>query len=168
MDWILLDNKPLKKLTHQHNDISKKINELGEKIDVLEKQNKNLENFLIHNQKLYLKHFNIICDILQENRTLYMNQFQNETQEIESLKPILNDIRYRSPSPSKESESSDDSTLITRFNNLVWRASGKTNRNQITTPKFNAINLMNHCPPKITNTPPDECDVIPVLTKSVE
>lgn len=146
MDWILLDNKPLKKLTQQHNDIYKKLEEMDAKIDVLEKKNQNLENFLIRNQKLYLRHFNIICDILQENRILYMKQFQNESDGIESLKPILNDIRHRSPSP-KDNDNGNEETLVARFNNLVWRATGKPNsRNQITTPKFNPVNLINNCP----------------------
>jgi hypothetical protein len=140
MDWILLDNKPFKNILTQQDDMNKKMDSLTKKIDELEKQNQNLENFLIHNQKLYLKHFNIICDILQENRQLYMKQFQNETQEIESLKPILNELNIKST--NKENIDSSDPNMIARFNNLVWRSSQKKNDKYLTTPKINS-NLLN-------------------------
>jgi hypothetical protein len=139
MDWILLDNKPFKKILTQQEEMNKKIDSLTKKIDELEKHNQNLENFLIHNQKLYLKHFNIICDILQENRQLYMKQFQNETQEIESLKPILNELNTKSINKQEEDT---DPNMIARFNNLVWRTTQKKNDTYLTTPKINS-NLLN-------------------------
>jgi hypothetical protein len=145
MDWILLDNKPLNKLTKQHDDINNKLDLLTKKIDELNKKNIDLENFLIHNQKLYLKQFNIICDILQENRALYMKQFQNESDEIESLKPILNDIKHRpqATSPVTVDSSDNDSNLMVRFNNLVWRSTSKrSNRGLNTTPRISPINLI--------------------------
>jgi hypothetical protein len=141
MDWILLDNKPFKKILTQQEEINKNIDSLNKKVVDLEKQNKNLENFLIHNQQLYLKHFNMICDILQENRQLYMKQFQNETQEIESLKPILNELNTKSTNKEEEREDKD-SNMIARFNNLVWRSTQKKNDTYLTTPKINS-NLLN-------------------------
>ena len=129
MDWILLDNKPFKKILDQQNDMINKLECLNKKVEELEKQNQNLENFLINNQKLYLKHFNIICDILQDNRTLYMRQFQNETQEIESLKPILHDLKTTKTETDNQTEN-----FAARFNNLVWRASNKNTSKYLTTP----------------------------------
>lgn len=129
MDWILLDNKPFKKIIDQQSEMANQLESLNKKVEELEKQNKNLENFLINNQKLYLKHFNIICDILQENRTLYMRQFQNETEEIESLKPILNDLKT-----TKTEKDKDTANFAARFNNLVWRASNNNTNKYLTTP----------------------------------
>ena len=127
MDWILLDNKPFKKIIKQQEDMSTKLENMTNKIYELEKQNKNLENFLMNNQKLYLKHFNIICDILQDNRSLYMRQFENETQEIESLKPILNDIKT-----NKKPEETENENFAARVNNLIWRTSNS--HKYLTTP----------------------------------
>lgn len=131
MDWILLDNKPFKNITEQQGEMYKKMDELIKKVNDLEKQNQNLENFLIHNQKLYLKHFNIICDILQENRSLYMKQMQSGNEEIESLKPILRDIeRHSHQEPQRE----PSPELRARYDNLVWRSQCKS---YLTTPKVN-------------------------------
>ena len=129
MDWILLDNKPFKKIIDQQENMSNKLESLTKKVEDLEKQNKNLENFLINNQKLYLKHFNIICDILQENRGLYMREFQNESEEIESLKPLLNNIKTQ-----KEPEEKEPENLAARVNNLIWRASNNNTNKYLTTP----------------------------------
>ena len=132
MDWILLDNKPFKKIIDQQEDMSKKLESLTKKVEDLDKQNKNLEKFLINNQKLYLKHFNIICDILQENRGLYMKEFQNESEEIESLKPLLNNIKTQ-----KESEEKQPENLTARVNNLIWRANNNNTNKYLTTPPIN-------------------------------
>ena len=59
MDWTLIDNKPFKKITEEQTEINKKLDIITKRLNDLEKQNQNLENFLIRNQKLYLKHFNI-------------------------------------------------------------------------------------------------------------
>jgi len=132
MDWILLDNKPLKKITEQHSNINDKLDSILRKIDDLEKQNKNLEQFLIHNQKLYLKQFNIICDILQENRSLYMKEFQHESDEIESLKPILHDIKEKNVNShlvSGDIDNPTDESFVARLNNIIWRSRSKSPKN---------------------------------------
>lgn len=145
MDWILLDNKPFKTLTDRLDQITNKLDELNKKVTDLDKKNKNLENFLIHNQKLYLKHFNIICDILQENRGLYMNKLQTGNEEIESLKPMLKNLEVQHP----DKTTPPDPNLVARFNNLVWRTSNvlsptdHVNTNFLTTPNVNK-NLYKH------------------------
>jgi hypothetical protein len=146
MDWILLDNKPLKKITEQHSNINDKLDSILQKMDDLEKQNKNLEQFLIHNQKLYLKQFNIICDILQENRSLYMKEFQHESDEIESLKPILHDIKEKKANlhNATDIDNSDDETIMARLNNIIWRSRSKSPNNisHLTTTPDNKIVTM--------------------------
>lgn len=131
MDWILIDNKPLQKIDDSHTKLEERLSSIEKKLDKLEKSNRNLEGFLINNQKLYLKHFNIICDILQDNRGLYMRQFQNESDEIESLKPILNDIKNKPDTTEKDSQD-----MMLRFSNMIWRSSFKNNLTTTPTPNM--------------------------------
>ncbi len=149
MYWILLDNKPLRKITEQHTNINDKLEILLQKIDGLEKQNKNLEQFLIHSQKLYMKQFNIICDMLQENRSLYMKEFQHELEDIQSLKPILQDIKETNhikvnmdnEHDSSQTIGSNEQTIMARLNNLLWRSRNRSPKNiaHLTTTPDNKI-----------------------------
>ena len=123
MDWILLENEPLHKIMTQLEKNEEKIEQLTNKITELEKNNQNLENFMISNQKLFLKQFSVICDILQENRRIYMNQFKSEKKQISSLKPILNDIKKSREEPESEN-------FMIRVNNMLWRSTNK-NANDI-------------------------------------